>query len=109
MVSECLRPTYYTNKEHAELHRIILCSGMKTTMPKIREMLRSDKLFDNQEFFECDDFYLRDTKELSEILMNDAENANVVHDISNKCEEYDILNKPMLPTFPTPNGESEEE
>ena len=78
-------------------------------MPKIREMLRSDKLFDDQEFFECDDFYLRNSKELSEILINDIENANVLHKISDQCEEYDILNKPMLPIFPTPGGESEEE
>ena len=109
LISDCLPETYYTNKEDADLHRIIICSGMKTTLPKVQAKLRSHEAFDNQVFFECDDFYLRDNKQINEILMNDSDNVDTLNEIFNKCEEYDILNKPMLPTFPTPNGESEEE
>ena len=29
--------------------------------------------------------------------------------IYNECEDYDILNKPMLPKFACPNGLSEED
>lgn len=100
---------YYVNKEDANLHRILLCSGMKTTLPKINKQINAGEIIDNQHFFECDDFYLRDSIEATELLVNHTISIKELNEIYEKCEDYNILNKPMLPRFPTPNGESEEE
>jgi len=107
--SELFFNTYYVDREDADLHRIILCSGMKTTMRKVYDAIRAGKNVQHQEFFESSDFFLKDNSEIAEFLLQDPESVNLFEDIYNKCETYDILNKPMLPKFPTPNGESEEE
>jgi len=93
-------PIYYVNKEDAKLHRIMLASGMKTTLPKIQnKMLNSEEDFDNRHFFESDNYFVR-TGNLED---------TVLQEVYDQCEDYDILSKPVLPTFPTPNGQSEKE
>ena len=101
-----LMDTYYTDKSEAVLHRILLCSKMKTTIPKINKMMSKGEDFDNREFFERNDFNVPDDTEVCEILSEDSSMS--AKSIVEKCEEYEILNKPMLPAFPTPTGESEE-
>lgn len=101
--------TFYVNKQDAELHRILLCAGMKTTLPKINKQITNGESVENQIFFEADDFYLRDNVEVSELILESSGHTKEFDEIFDKCEEYNILNKPMLPKFPTPNGESEEE
>ncbi len=98
-------PSHYAEKEHAHLHRILLCSAMKTTLPKINTLLRSGKLKQNKEFFEQDSFYVKSKDEISD----DEHGERSLEQIYNLCEDYEILNPPMLPRFPTPTGESEEE
>ena len=107
--SASLMDIFYTNKEEADLHRILLCSAMKTTLPKIKTKRRTGETFDNQVFFESNDFFLKNQVQVSEVLLSDPDSIDSLQSIYNKCEEYDILNKPMLPKFPTPSGESEEE
>lgn len=107
--SDLFPDTYYVNREDSNLHRIILCSGMKLTMRKANENIQNGKLLEYQDFFEFSEFFLRDNSEISELLLQDSDNINLFEDIYNKCEKYDILSKPMLPKFPTPNGETEEE
>jgi len=101
--------TYYVNKEDAALHRILLCSSMKTTFPKVNKQITNGESVENQIFFEADDFYLRDNVEVSELILASSGYTKEFDEIFDKCEDYNILNKPMLPKFPTPNGESEEE
>jgi DNA polymerase-3 subunit alpha len=102
-----LMDTYYTEKKDAPLHRVLLCSKLKTTLPKINKALSKNEDFEFREFFERNDFHLRDSVEICEILTEDRE-LNVKK-IIDKCEDYDILSKPMLPKFTTPTGASEEE
>lgn len=106
---DCYYDIYYVNKQDANLHRILLCSGMKTTLPKINKKISQGEQVENQTFFECDDYYLRDNVEAIELLISNPNSTKEFDEIFNKCENYNILNKPMLPRFPTPNGESEEE
>lgn len=106
---DCYYDVYYVNKEDANLHRILLCSGMKTTLPKINKKISQGESVENQTFFECDDYYLRDNIEATELLISNPNSTKEFDEIFNKCEDYNILNKPMLPRFPTPNGETEEE
>ena len=88
--------SYYVQKEDAELHRILLCSNLKCTMAKAKDKVKDTPL---QKFFDKDNFYLKDL----------SAKTNVFDDILEECEEYNILNNPMLPTFPCPNGQSEED
>lgn len=93
-----ISPSYYTKQNQATLHRILLCSELKTTLPKIQNKIRKKELEkDISEYFTKDDKYIIEGK-----------STRVLEDIYNQCENYDILNKPMLPKFDCPDGLSEE-
>ena len=98
-------PSHYVEQADAHLHRILLCSAMKTTLPKVNTLLRSGKLKQNREFFEQDTFHVKSKDEMSDNEYGEW----CLEEIYNLCEDYEILNPPMLPRFPTPTGESEEE
>ena len=106
--SDSFTQTYYTEKEQAELHRILLCSKLKTTLPKVRRNGLSKDQEEWSRFFESNDFYLKDKSEVSKIVVDDPRMEDF-DEIFNKCENYNILNQPMLPTFATPSGETEKE
>lgn len=108
--------SYYTNRQDSKLHRILLCSDMKTTLPKINKQIRKDKNgninvdssfpeehSDKLNYFIFDHFYVLDQDESKDLDTSELEK------IYNQCEDYDILSKPMLPTFNCPNNQSEEE
>jgi DNA polymerase-3 subunit alpha len=93
-----INPSYYTKQGQANLHRILLCSELKTTLPRVQNKLRKKELdSDISEYFTKDDKYVIEDK-----------CTKVLEDIYNQVEDYDILNKPMLPKFECPDGLSEE-
>ena len=97
IIFEGEKPSYYVKKEHSDLHKILLCSALKTTLPKLKA---KTKQIDELGMSDCfkDDRYISGgtvTKQLEEIY--------------NQCEDYDILNPPMLPKFVCPKGLSQEE
>lgn len=100
--------TYYTDKSEANLHRIILCSSMKTTLPDVNKLLKSGQQVANHEFFESNDFYLKNKTEIGEVIIDDNKNS-LFREIYEKCENYNILNNPILPNFDTPNGETQKD
>tara|TARA_R100000008_G_scaffold85151_1_gene74333 strand:+ start:2109 stop:3737 length:1629 start_codon:yes stop_codon:yes gene_type:complete len=106
--TDSLHVSYYTEKEDAVLHRIILCSKMKTTMPKISRALNKGQEVENQIFFESNDFFVRDKIGATELLIEDPQ-PNLFKEIYDKCENYNILNQPMLPDFQTPKGNSQKD
>jgi DNA polymerase-3 subunit alpha len=90
--------SYYVNKEDAECHRIILSSGMKSTLPKIHKRIKTNEEFENKEFFVSDKYCLKKPK------------ANKTLDkIESLCEEYEISKNPILPAFDCPNGFTEDD
>lgn len=105
--TESFQDTYYVDRKEADLHRIILCSSMKTTVPKIKNEMQKKEV-ENQIFFESNDFFVKNRTEIAETILSDNK-SDQFEEIYSKCEMYNILNKPMLPNFPTPNGETEEE
>jgi DNA polymerase-3 subunit alpha len=108
--SPALAKSYYVSSEDAQLHRILLCSGMKTTLPKVRKEIKSGvaKVW-AEKFFDCDDYHVPDSAEIAEILLDcDHQQSLEVTEIIDKCENYNILSKPLLPEFKCPRGESEE-
>ena len=107
--------SYYTNQQDAKLHRILLCSDMKTTLPKVNKWIRPDKNgnisvssdmnnhMDKLEYFMFDRFYVLNKDESKNL------DASQLEEIYNQCEDYNILNQPMLPKFDCPDNLSEEE
>jgi len=109
--------SYYAKKEDAKLHRILLCSEMKTTLPKIKKAfhkgMNGDVIIDENkypkehldklDFFINDSFYVKDKNE------SEGLDTKLLNDIYNQCEDYDILSNPILPKFDCPNNLSEEE
>ena len=98
-ISNKINPSYYTLPQQAKLHRILLCSALKTTLPKIQNKIRKNELSNGWlEYFTKEDKCIKKanvTKELQEIYES--------------CEEYEIVSPPMLPKFVCPQGLSQEE
>jgi len=87
---------YYVNQSDAECHRVLLCSGMKTTIPKIKAKMRKDEEFDHKEFFLSDEYYLKPPKD------------NKIYDtILNQCEDFEVAHNPTLPAFECPKNMSQ--
>ncbi len=106
--SRCFQDMHYTEQEDANLHRILLCSEMKTTLPKMRKKYQSGEDFPNKKFFDFSHFFVPDKYGAAEICIEDAHGLQSLDEIYDQCEFYDILSPPKLPDFETPSGESEE-
>lgn len=98
--------SYYVNKEDSRLHRILLCSEMKTTIPKIHKLLKSSfppEFKDNIKYFISEEYYVKDKDQTQNL------DTKLLQDIYNQCEDYNILSNPILPKFACPNKSSEED
>ena len=94
-----IKASYYTKQEHAKLHRILLCSAMKTTLPKMQtKMRKGDVKSEVLEYFTKDDKYI-----------SESEPNEQLEYVYNSCEDYEILSPPMLPKFVCPNSMGQEE
>ena len=102
--SSAFAESYYVEKSQADLHRILICSGLKVTLPRVKKDPSLVTGFNH--FFEASDWYLKDRQEAARLLVDDPR-MDCFEEIFDKCENYTILNQPMLPEFETPNGESE--
>jgi DNA polymerase-3 subunit alpha len=107
--TKCFQDMHYVEKEDANLHRILLCSEMKTTLPKMRKLYQKGEEFDNKKFFDFSHYFVPDKIEATEVMLEDPEGLQELEKIYNECENYNILSNPKLPKFKTPNGESEEQ
>ncbi|HAW81590.1 MAG TPA: hypothetical protein DCX27_18950, partial [Balneola sp.] len=92
---------YYVYPDEAECHRIMLCGKLRTTLKKV-----GSKDHDYEKFFECSDFYLPKQDTVFARSKREMENRASIVD---RCEEYDLAEQPMLPTFECPEGYSEDE
>lgn len=105
-----LPTSYYVNRSDAKLHRILLCSDMKTTMPVVNKQIKkgidsklTEQYGDLIQYFTDDTYYVKDKNETSKL------DKTLIQEIYDQCEDYDILSKPILPKFSCPNNQSEEE
>ena len=89
---------YYVYPEEAECHRIMICSKLKTTLKKIKNIEH-----DFKRFFGCDGFHLPNPEAKKHL-----KNQNIAS-IVELCEEYDLSESPMLPEFECPEGYSEDQ
>ncbi len=86
-------------------HRVQLCTNFKCTMAEVNNVAT------NKEEYNFGPFFLSNKYGLSTELGNEYLAEEVAHtfEVSDKCEEYDILAKPRLPDIDCPNGMSPEE
>ena len=96
--SEAFPHSHYANKGQADLHRVLLCSRLKTTFHKVKKGGVPPEF---QDFFDTSDYYVRDNKEASHLLVSDPR-MDDFDEIFNKVENFNILSKPILPRFDVP-------
>lgn len=93
---------HYCEKDDAVDQRILLCSAMKTTLPKITQKILNEEKVPMSTFFSSDMYYILSPEEMLE-LHEEEEIANTIA-IDKQCEEYEILQAPRLPTFICPEN-----
>ena len=92
---------HYCNTEDAIDQRILLCNNLKTTLIDINKKLLNDQEVPMSCFFKSDKYHIPDPKEMM-LLHTEEEIENTLY-VDSLCEEYSILNKPMLPKFDCPD------
>lgn len=76
-------------------------------MTKAKEKIKQDEFKKFRGFFKSDDYSLMSPDEVKSAYSQDV--IAKIDSISQQCEEYDILGKPMLPEFDCPEGYSEDD
>jgi DNA polymerase-3 subunit alpha len=90
---------YYMERNHAELHDILLCilnaEYQSTPVGESR----------GQRFgFPNDEFYFKSQEEMRELFRDLPEAIDNIAEIVAKVEVYDLHEKPLMPDFPIPDG-----
>jgi len=99
--------TYYCQKKDAIDHRVLICTKLKTTMKKLDQKIIEKKDLEALRFIKSSNYYVKTSDELVKLYDN-AMYYNL-KEITNLIEEIDILSKPKLPEFKTPDDSSEDE
>ena len=103
----CTPDAHYCEKDDAIDQRILLCNNLKTTLVDINRKLLNNEDAPMGCFFKSDNFHILSTEEMNDLhTEEEIENTNFVNDL---CEEYNILNKPMLPAFDCPKNMTPDE
>lgn len=99
--------SYYPARKDAVDHRVLICTKLKTTMKNLDQKISEKKDLDSLRFIRSSNYYIKDFKYLTEHYDNNCINnlANIV----NLIDDIDILSKPKLPAFETPDSSSEDE
>jgi len=121
VISKCLREvsrftgipplatadSHYPTKEDAVDQRILLCSGLKTTIKKVEVALASGEDVALSCFFRSNNYHIPSPEEI-EVLHTEEEISNTKL-VADSCEDYTILGNPMLPKYTCPDGMEENE
>ena len=93
---------HYCESQDSADQRILLCSNLKLTLPQVASKMSNDENFGMSSFFKSDQYHILSHEEIHEInTEEEIENTNL---IDSMCEEYEILNKPILPNFNCPDN-----
>jgi DNA polymerase-3 subunit alpha len=92
--------SYYCDAEDHVDQKILLCSGLKTTLPEISKKIISDIDTGVNQFFNSDQYHIL-SPETMEKIYEKEELANTFK-IDSMCESFSPLNKPILPDFNFP-------
>lgn len=90
---------------HPEDQRLLLCSKMKCKLSTAEEALKRPENATLDKFFRSDNYSLPTCSQLSDLYL-ESECLTLTR-LVESCEEFDILSKPQLPHFATPQSVSE--
>src|SRR3954463_4996586 len=87
---------HYLTRDHYDHHKALLCVQTKSTLsaPKLS--------------FDTNEFYLKDSAEMAADFAAWPESLATTLEIAERCEVEVELGKMLIPSFPAPEGESEE-
>ena len=97
--------SYYPERKDAVDHRVLVCTKLKTTMRQLPDKIEELKDLESLKFIMLGSYYIKSRSFLEENY-HPSLVANL-DEIAEGCEDIEILSKPKLPTFQTPDGDSE--
>ena len=103
----CTPDAHYAEQDDAIDQRILLCNNIKTTLTEINKKIINNEDVPFGAFFKSDKYYILSPEEMRD-LHSEEEIENTQY-IDSLCENYDILNKPLLPPFECPNDQNPDE
>ena len=98
--------SYYCTPEESKDQWIALCSGMKTTIPKVKQELLKEENIDKARFFKSNQYYIRGEDELGGHTQIELDNSVKIQE---QIEEFDVFSGPRIPKFICPNGLASDE
>ena len=90
---------HYLRKENAKMQDVMVCIQTNTTLDDPNRKLE----------FKTDEFYLKSEEELKELFPNCPEAFENTAKIAERCNLEFVFNEYHLPSFPVPEGYSNEE
>ena len=103
LVAGC--PVNYAKSEDATDHRLLLSSKMKVTNSNAEKGLVKEDFYKFTKFFKSNLYCFPALQKMEKLY--GPELLNNVSEIDKQCESYDILSKPLLPTFQCPGNISQ--
>ena len=96
----CTPDAHYCRKEDAIDQRILLCNNLKTTLVDINKKIINEENIPMECFFKSDNYHILSPEEMEDI--HTEEEINNTIEVADRCENYDITSKPLLPPFSCP-------
>ena len=99
--------SFYPERKDAVDHRVLICTKLKTTMKKLDQKISEKKDLESLKFIRSSNYYIKSF----DFLKDNYDNISVenISNIPNLIDKIDILSKPKLPAFKTPDATSEDE
>jgi len=99
--------SFYPERKDAVDHRVLICTKLKTTMKKLDQKIAEKKDLESLKFIRSSNYYIKSF----DFLKDNYDNISVENlaNIPNLIDSIDILSKPKLPAFNTPDASSEDE
>ncbi len=94
--------SHYCTKEQSMDQRILLCSLLHTTLPKVKRALQNQEEIGFSGFFKSDQYYLPSPEEIQNL--HTPEELQTSIDIADSCESYTLDSKPIIPAFTLPDN-----
>lgn len=99
--------SYYAERKDAIDHRVLVCTKLKTTMKKLDQKIIEKRDLESLRFIRSSNYYIKNSEYLQQNY--DDKTYNNLIGIVSKIEDINILSKPKLPAFDTPDGSSEDD
>jgi len=99
--------SHYVDQKDFNAHDILLCinTGEKQSTPALREFSDDDVMTKNKRFaFPNDQFYLKNTEEMSKVFEDIPEAIDNTNEIIDKVDLLDLKREILLPFFEVPSS-----